>query len=472
MRKLTDSTPDPGNGRAEIVRPSISLFSNCGGGDYGYKLAGFNFVVLAELLPKRLRVAELNHPGAKTVPGDLRETWPKVVQRYRSSWGASAPWLLSACPPCQGMSSANSMRGKGDDIVAGASDPRNLLVLPIFEVAKRLKPRAIVVENVAAFLTRRVPHPETGEALSAASLLIGMLQDRYVVFPFLCDLAHFGVPQRRHRAFLTFIRRDISGLESLIVQRRAPYPRPTHDPTQGGTQPITVGSCLSQLKLPTLDAGTKVTAQSHEPLHSVPVWSSHHHKMVKAIPPGSGESAWANELCANCGSVEVDDSEANCPRCLGPLLRPVVQESDGRYRLVKGFRASSYRRMDPCRPAPAVTTANGTIGSATTIHPWENRVLSPLECSELQTIPRSFRWTKDDSWTLELHVVRRMIGEVVPPKFTEMHGHAIRGVLEDDWRLAPISNFDIRCQRATKRTNHKAPSKSGRDASTYPTPGD
>lgn len=420
--------------------------------------------MLAELLPKRLRVAELNHPGSKIVPGDLRVTWPTVVEHYFNSCGDSEPWLLSACPPCQGMSSANSMRGKGDDIVAGASDPRNLLVLPIFEVANRLLPRAIVVENVAAFLTRQVPHPETGDGVSAASLLIELLQDRYVVYPFLCDLAHFGVPQRRRRAFLTFIRRDILGLKSLIEQRRAPYPRPTHDPNQGGAEPITVGSCLSQLKLPMLDAGAKATAQCHEPLHSVPVWSSHHHKMVKAIPPGSGKSAWANELCATCGSIEVDDSEANCPRCQGPLLRPVVPRTDGRYRLVKGFRASSYRRMDPNRPAPTVTTANGTIGSATTIHPWENRVLSALECSELQTIPRSFRWTNDDAWALELHVVRRMIGEVVPPKFTEMHGHAIRGVLENNWRLAPISNYDIRCQRATEKINLEIPLKSERDA--------
>ena len=438
-------------------RPSVSLFSNCGAGDYGYKSAGFEFVVLAELVRKRLRVAELNHPGASTIAGDLRITWPSVVEEYRRRSDGEEPWLLSACPPCQGMSSANSHRGKGDDVDAGARDPRNLLILSIVEVATRLWPRAVVVENVPAFLTRKVPHPDSGKAISAAALLVEMLEERYAVFPLLCDLAHYGVPQRRRRAFLTFIRRDVPGLRALLVQRRAPYPRATHDPAKRGEQPITVGACLGALGLPSLDAGRRDSARSGDPLHSVPVWSQHHCEMVNAIPQGSGKSAWENNICSSCGSVDVNDTDASCPECQGPLLRPIIQKPNGTYRLIRGFRASSYRRMDPDRPAPAVTTANGTIGSATTIHPSENRVLSVLECCHLQTIPSSFCWTKDDAWPLELNVVRRMVGEAVPPRFTELHGNAIRGVLDESWRLAPMSIFDARCERARERIGSRMP---------------
>lgn len=441
--------------------PAVSLFSNCGAGDYGYKSAGFNFVVLAELVPKRLRVAELNHPEATSVPGDLRKTWPEVVERYWELNRKSEPWLLSACPPCQGMSSANCRRGKGEDAEAGGRDPRNLLVLPIIKVAERLDPRVIVVENVPAFLTRRVPHPVSAEGISAASLLIELLGTRYVVFPFLSDLADYGVPQRRRRAFLTLVRRDIAGLNALSSQRRAPYPRPTHDPAQGGQLPITVGEFLKNLSLPPLDAKKIDTAKSEIPLHSVPVWNSRHHAMVNAIAPGSGASAWENEACLSCGPVEVDISDAQCPLCNEALPRPVVEEPNGGYRLVRGFRASSYRRMHPNRPAPAVTTANGTIGSANTIHPWQNRVLSALECCHLQTIPSTFKWTSEHGRQLELHVVRRMIGEAVPPKFTELHGQVIRGILENKWSVAPISIYDVRCGRAAEKlAGH------GRDSST------
>lgn len=450
-----------------VTRPSISLFSNCGAGDYGYKAAGFDFVVMAELVHKRLRVAGVNHACAELVPGDLRSTWPRVVEAYRRRSSGEDPWLLSACPPCQGMSSANSKRGNGDDVDAGARDPRNLLVLPIIEVATRLRPQAVVVENVPAFLTRKVPHPKSGKACSAASLLVETLAERYIVFPLLCDFAHYGVPQKRRRAFLTFIRRDVVGLSVLLAQKRAPYPRASHDPAQGGEHPLSVGTFLDLLGLPALDARASETATCGDGLHSVPVWSEHHYAMVEAIPGGSGKSGWENQLCPTCGSVDVDDNDACCPKCHAPLLRPIVQNADGSYRLIRGFRASSYRRMDPDRPAPAVTTANGTIGSATTIHPFQNRVLSVLECSHLQTIPPSFRWTNNDEWRLEPHVIRRMVGEAVPPKFTELHGHAIRGVLDSNWKLAPISIFDDRCVRAREKVFETPHSSFGENSSVF-----
>lgn len=433
---------------AKLNQPSISLFSNCGAGDYGYAKAGFDFVVLAELNPKRLKVAELNHPNATTVVGDLNITWETVVDSYSSMLGKTRPSLLSACPPCQGLSSANSKRGRESDSESGGRDPRNLLVLPIVEVAKNLWPRAIVVENVPAFLTRKVPHPQTGEGISAACLLASLLMEYYVLFPFLCDLADYGIPQHRKRSFLTFVKRDEIGLDSIIQRRLSPYPRPTNNPIEGGETPVAVGEFLRSLNLPKLDARDAETARSKNPLHRVPVWSEHHYAMVDAIPVGRGMSAWENQSCRKCGIVEVDLNAASCPTCCGPLLRPVIQESDGNYRLIRGFRSSSYRRMDPDRPAPAVTTANGTIGSSTTIHPYENRVLSVLECCHLQTIPSDYRWTNDCDEPIELHVIRRMVGEAVPPRFTELHGRAIQSVLSDDWCMSPISVFDDRCLKA------------------------
>lgn len=112
------------------------------------------------------------------------------------------------------------------------------------------------------------------------------------------------------------------------------------------------------------------------------------------------------------------------------MPRPVTRGADGETRLVVGFR-TSYRRMEPDRPAATVTTASGHVGSDRTIHPWENRVLSPLECALLQTFPRSFRW--GDSLQQWGHTnVRAMIGEAVPPMFTKKHGrvlaHLLRGV--------------------------------------------
>lgn len=429
---------------------AVSLFSNCGAGDVGYRRAGFTFDVMAELEPRRLAVAIMNHPGAVGVAGDIRETWPDVVRRYRACAGDERPALLAACPPCQGMSSANGKRGNMEDADQGTKDKRNLLVLPIAEVARRLQPRAIVVENVPVFLERKVRHPVSGEPVSAARLLASLLASDYVVFPFTADLCEYGVPQRRKRAFLTFLRRDEPRLHVLAHEAIAPYPRPTHLVGSETTPPYTVRQALEGFDLPSLDARTKKKARSADSLHAVPVWADHRYPMVEAIPPNSGATAWENPACTSCGAPEPNLEAAECSLCGEPLPRPVIEGEDGEWRLIRGFRSSSYKRMSPDEPAPTITTASGHVGSHTTIHPWENRLLSTRECALLQTFPLDFEWGSAlKRWG---HTnVRAMIGEAVPPRFTHQHGLAIRAVLEGDVRVNLISRDDARCANARHR---------------------
>ena len=229
----------------------------------------------------------------------------------------------------------------------------------IAEVAREVRPRIVVVENVPAFLSRLVIDPETRDEISAAALLIRLLQNNYRVFPFLADLADYG------------------------------------------------------------------------------------------IPPGSSGRAWQNSMCERCGEVDVGSEDAVCPVYAVPLLRPVVQEADGSYRLVKGFRNSSYTRMAPDAPAATVTTASGHVGSDLTIHPFENRLLSPFECAYLQTFPDDFDWGVSlERWGTTF--VRTIIGEAVPPKFTEMHGRVLVDMLAG--RISELAQrTDTRVLKAEKR---------------------
>lgn len=431
-------------------RRAVSLFSNCGAGDVGFREAGFRFEVMAELNERRLEVSLLNHPTAEGVPGDLRETWKQVVRTYKQRAGNNRPSLLSACPPCQGLSSARSNRGLADDPDAGSRDQRNLLVVVIAKVAQALLPRFVVVENVPAFLTRKVRHPITNEPISAASLLISLLASIYWVFPILTDLCDYGVPQFRKRAFLTFVRKDVLGLRLLLAAHRAPYPRPTHTGDYGGS-PVTLRQALAAFQLPSLDAGSEERANDPDrPLHGVPVWQDRRYPMVAAIPANSGASAWDNDQCGRCGIVDVGVDDVLCPHCRAPLLRPVTKNKNGRYRLVTGFRTSSYRRMYPDQPASTITTASGHVGSDLTIHPSENRLLSPLECQLLQTIPADFDW--GDALNEWGHTnVRAMIGEAVPPLFTRLHGATLVGVDTGKWSSPPISLSDERCANAREK---------------------
>ena len=322
----------------------------------------------------------------------------------------------------------------------------------IANVAQELEPDLIVVENVPAFLTKRVEHPDTRVPISAANLLISLLRESYHVFPLLCDLCEYGVPQTRKRAFLTFVRHDLEVLNSLIEGEFTPYPRPTYTQEHGDQEPTTLREALKAFGLPSLDARSEEAARADvgNGLHAVPVWSDRRYDMVAAIPVDSGASAWNNNVCPNCGTVEVDLEAATCPDCHDPLLRPVVQNKDGTYRLIKGFKTSSYKRMEPDKPAATITTASGHIGSHTTIHPSENRLLSALECALIQTFPDNFNWGE----ALELwgHTnIRQMIGEAVPPAFTELHGHVLTKLLDNYLPTNLLAHQDKRCKKARKK---------------------
>lgn len=398
---------------------AVSLFSNCGAGDVGYSRAGFRFKVMAELDPRRLEIALLNHPDAQGIPGDLRETWPEVVRQFKVV-DANPPILLAACPPCQGMSSARGDRGRESDADSGSRDSRNLLVMPIAAVADALKPTVIVVENVPAFLTRQVRDPRTGLASSAAAILIDALLSEYECYPFVDDLYRYTIPQTRRRTLLTFVRRGQSAIGWLAAQGRMPYPVPR---AEAGLHASDLGNALMRMGLSSLDSAAAETASiGSEPLHRVPVLPKRLHDMVHNISPGSAGSAWSNNVCSSCDAVGQEE-DIVCPSCLRPLPKPIVVGDKGP-RLIHGFRNSSYRRMDPNRPAATITTASGRVGSDLTLHPYEDRVLSPLECALLQTIPLSFEW--GDALDAQGHTrVRAMIGEAVPPRFTYLHGRAI-----------------------------------------------
>lgn len=246
---------------------AVSLFSNCGAGDVGYHRAGFKFDVLAEIDPRRLAVAALNHPNATPIPGDLRSTWALARDKFRDR-NRQSLHLLAACPPCQGVSSARSGRGMGNDPDAGGRDSRNLLVVPVAKLASELSPKLIVVENVTAFLTRKVRHPQTHQSISAANLLVSELSADYHAFAVAVDLADFGVPQHRRRCFLTFVRRDVPSLRRLLADGLTPFPRPTHG--FEGRPTISLGVALGRMNLSRLDARYEHTAfDSRRALHAV-----------------------------------------------------------------------------------------------------------------------------------------------------------------------------------------------------------
>ena len=415
----------------DVRLPAISLFSGGGISDVGYELAGFEFVVQAELDSKRMTLCAKNFPRAVSVVGDLQVTWEAVVRAYLEKQPGTRLALLAVTPPCQGMSSSNPYRGRRQ--VARERDRRNRLLLEAVPVIRELQPRVVVVENVPAILTEPYTTDVQGRTVSIVEAFAEHVPE-YHFFGRIVQMADYGVPQDRRRAIIVAVHAREEWAHWLSVAGVGPWPAPTHasEPEDGLLPWVTIEEWLTIMKYRPLDARSRETARDPEdPLHVVPVYKGDYYWRVADIPPRSGRSAYENAYCRECGRQDVPEGTALCPYC-GAIMhnRPYVVEKDGRVRLVKG-RKSSYRRMRPDEPARTITTASSHVGSDYKIHPWENRVLSVRECADLQTIPRFYDW----SWVLEtrrLYLARQIIGEALPPWFTYLQGGLLRRLLSGE----------------------------------------
>jgi len=407
--------------RAKNGLTAVSLFSGGGLSDAGYLAAGFEVVVQAELDPTRAEIGKSNFPDSEWVIGDVRRTSDQIVKAYKAATKRPLS-LLVATPPCQGLSSSNPSRGKRATEDARKNAKRNALLLRIIQVAQRLKPRAIVAENVRQILTHEVYW--SGTKRTVVEVLKRELPG-YEFWHMPVDMADYGVAQSRTRAVIVGIRKTEKCVKSLRKAQLAPIPAPTH--SEGGRDNykpwVTVRQWCEARAYPRLDASSKASATSDDPLHSVPWYDRERYRLIADIPPHSGRSAYDNKTCPNCRRKVAASDRAKCLRCGGVLWNRPIVRGRGRPRLIKGF-LSSYRRMRSERPAATITTNSSHIGSDWKIHPYENRVLSARECADLQTVPRWYKW----SIALDGgkgYLVRNLIGEALPPYFTYIHGQAL-----------------------------------------------
>lgn len=419
----------------------VSIFSGAGVGDIGYALSGFNICAQVEIDRDRADAGRVNFPDSSWFVADVRDCLDDVVElRHLDVNGTD---LLIATPPCQGMSSSNPSRGKRATPKADALDEKNGLILQVIPYAKALSPRMIVCENVRQILTLSVRCD--GQRRPVMDLLEGGLPD-YHWFKGVVNVADYGVPQVRRRAIMVAVRRDQPSLRFLVEQGLLPWPRPTHaeHPIDDLQQWVSIEDYLRSLRHEPLDSQNRVDATGDHPLHYVPVYREDRYFQISEIPPHSGRSAYDNDRCPDCRVTGVEVGLVKCPACGGVMRnRPFVMR-DGSPSLIKGFK-SSYRRMKSDRPAYTITTNTSHVGSDFKIHPWENRVLSPLECADIQTIPRSFDW----SHAIESgrkYLVRKLAGEAFPPFFTYQHGLVLKSLLDGEFE-----SLEDRLLPATKR---------------------
>lgn len=412
--------------RADKGLTAVSLFSGGGLSDAGYLAAGYTLVVQAELESKRAAIGKANFPDSEWVIGDVRRRVDQIVKAYRDR--ESRPLdLLVATPPCQGLSSSNPSRGKRASKEARKHARKNALLLRIIQVARRLKPRVIVAENVRQILTHAVYW--NGTKRTVVDVLKRELAD-YEFWHMPIDVADYGVPQSRTRAVIVGIRKTEMCVPALLKAQVAPIPAPTHCDGGGDNYKnwVSVRKWCEARAYPSLDASEESKATSDDPLHNVPWYDAERYRLIADIPKHSGRSAYDNDTCPNCRRKVRPTDKAKCSHCKGVLWNRPIKRGRGRPRLIKGFQ-SSYRRMRSDRPAATITTNSSHVGSDWKIHPYENRVLSARECADLQTVPRWYRWHTALEGR-QKYLVRNLIGEALPPYFTFLHGRVLASLLK------------------------------------------
>ena len=412
--------------RASKGLTAVSLFSGGGLSDAGYLAAGYDLVVQAELEPKRAEIGKTNFPNAEWVLGDVRKTVKQIVSAYKKKENRPLD-LLVATPPCQGLSSSNPSRGKRATKDAQKNAKKNALLLRIIQVARKLKPRAIIAENVRQILTHAVYW--NGTKRTVVDVLKRELPE-YKFWHMPIDVADYGVPQSRTRAVIVGIRNTEKCVAALRKASVAPIPAPTHgeDGRDNYAPWVTVRQWCEARGYPPLDSSSESKATSKDPLHNVPFYDAERYRLIADIPKHTGKSAYDNDTCPHCRRKVATKDKAKCSHCDGVLWNRPIVRGRGRPRLIKGF-LSSYRRMRSDRPAATITTNSSHVGSDWKIHPYENRVLSARECADLQTVPRWYNWRVALKGR-QRYLVRNLIGEALPPYFTCLHGRVLASLLK------------------------------------------
>jgi DNA (cytosine-5)-methyltransferase 1 len=209
----------------------IDLFAGCGGLSLGLERAGFHLALAVEKSP--MAAETFYHNFIKRLPDDkvaAAHEWAEYlelpvsaqvergllvneVQALLDTDGLLDDLreqeidLVAGGPPCQGFSMAG--RRNPDDI-------RNKLPWQFLEVVERLRPKAVIIENVVGIGQDFVKSAATAP-FAQLRLALEATTPGYVVQPMRVNAMHFGVPEHRPRMLLVGLRADLAGRHGLTT---------------------------------------------------------------------------------------------------------------------------------------------------------------------------------------------------------------------------------------------------------------
>lgn len=373
--------------RRSRTRPTaIDLFCGAGGLSLGLERAGFDVLVGADADEWAVRTHHANLGGLSWC-GDLAD--PTELLNTLEVWGIETVDVVVGGVPCQPFSRAGGARIR--DLVAAGErsrhDARADLWSSFMQVVERLRPTAVLVENVPD-----LPRWNDGEVLLA---LYASLQSLgYRVEARILDGFRHGVPQHRQRLILI----------ALDGNRGPVWPEPD--------------DALVSLRDAIGDLPPIPRAQRSEGLRYDPrrISSPFQELMRRDVVPD--DRLWVYEHI--CRDVRPDDMEAYRLLAEGETYVDLPERLQ-RYRA--DVFSDKYKRLawhELCRSITAHIAKDGYWY----IHPEQHRTLSIREAARVQSFPDDFRFAGTQTHRY------RQIGNAVPVLLGESLGLALIRALE------------------------------------------
>ena len=340
----------------------VDLFCGCGGLTLGVLEALYSNGMAANIklaVDKNLHALEVYRTNFRLSDNVVREA--DVNQLLSGSLGELANEsekdliqylenvdILVAGPPCQGNSNLNNWtRG---------NDPRNQLYLKVIRFVELVKPKIVVIENVATIIH------EKGQVIDKSLFFLKSMG--YKVEQFFIKAVQIGIPQTRKRHILLAIKMSEFSVDSLIES--------IEESTKSS-----LSDCIDDL----VDEYKDKEGVFYTP-------SQMSEENVKRV-----NYLFDNDL------YDLPDTER--PTC---------------HRTKKHKYKAVYGRLHWDKPSPTITGGFGSMGQGRFVHPLRRRVITAHEAARIQGFPDFFDFSLVSTRT----ALYEMIGNAVPPKISAL----------------------------------------------------